>query len=216
MAATPQKVFDLVTDLDRLPEWNAAIEAVLDRPPELTEGVEWTVKMHPPRFPSWKSVSRVEALDRDNRRFVYERNADGNPSYATWAWEVVGASDGADVTVTWDCYLETLDRRLLAGPLRKRQLAREVVKSLVAMANAVTATESRAGRTAPPGLRSGGRRFRSCRRGRREMRRGPARWHRPARARLRTHHPGRVGRDRPRRCRSPSPRRRSRAGPSTR
>jgi hypothetical protein len=52
-----------------------------------------------------------------------------------------GTGTGAEVTVTWDCYLKTLDRRILAGPLRKRQLAREVPKSLTAMASVVMATE---------------------------------------------------------------------------
>lgn len=44
----PQAVFDLITDVGRLPEWNGAIEAVTDRPPALAEGAEWTVTMHPP------------------------------------------------------------------------------------------------------------------------------------------------------------------------
>jgi uncharacterized protein YndB with AHSA1/START domain len=141
---TPQIVFDLITDIDRLPEWNAAIEAVVERPPALAEGVEWTVKMHPAHMPSWKSVSRVDELDRDTYRFAYEtRNADGNPSYVKWSWEVVGADSGTEIGVTWDCYLKTLDRRVLAGPLRKRQLAREVSNSLTAIAKAINATESR-------------------------------------------------------------------------
>ncbi len=141
--AKPQVVFDLLIDVDRLPEWNAAIETVLEQPPALTKGVEWTVKMHPHRIPSWTSVSRVEELDREHLRFAYQtRNADGNPSYVKWAWEVVGADGSADVTVTWDCYLKTLDRRILAGPLRKRQLARRSAAVASAMANAVTTAES--------------------------------------------------------------------------
>jgi hypothetical protein len=62
------------------------------------------------------------------------------PSYVQWVWEVAGAVSGTDVTVTWDCYLKTFDRRVFAGPLRKRMLAREVSTSLRAMASAVTAT----------------------------------------------------------------------------
>jgi uncharacterized protein YndB with AHSA1/START domain len=142
--ARPQAVFDVITDVGRLPEWNGAIEAVVERPPALAEGAEWTIKMHPPRLPSWQSISRVEELDRRRCRFAYQtRNADGNPSYVKWAWEVVGVGNGAEVTVTWDCYLKTFDRRVLGGPLRKRQLAREVPKSLTAMASAVMATEPR-------------------------------------------------------------------------
>ena len=142
--ATPQAVFDLITDVDRLPEWNVAIERVLERPPELAEGVEWTIKMHPPRTPPWTSISRVEELDRHRGRFAYEtRNGDGNPSYTKWAWEITCAGGGAEVTVTWDVYLKTVDRRFFGGPLRKRQLAREVPNSLTAMAGAVAAAEPR-------------------------------------------------------------------------
>jgi uncharacterized protein YndB with AHSA1/START domain len=141
--ATPQAVFDFITDVDRLPEWNTAIEAVVERPEGLAQGVEWMVKMHPPHVPSWRSISRVEELDRGRFRFAYEtRNADGNPSYTKWAWEVAAGGDGAEVTVTWDVYLKTFDRRVLAGPMRKRMLAREVPHSLTAMASAITATGS--------------------------------------------------------------------------
>ena len=144
VGATPQAVFDLITDVDRLPEWNTAIETVLERPPELAEGVEWTIKMHPPRTPSWTSISRLEELDRGRFRFAYEtRNGDGNPSYTKWAWEVTGTGGGAGVMVTWDVYLKTADRKFFGGPLRRRQLAREVPNSLAAMASAVMAAEPR-------------------------------------------------------------------------
>jgi hypothetical protein len=46
---------------------------------------------------------------------------------------------GAEVTVTWHVYLKTADRRYFGGPIRKRQLAREVPNSLTAMAGAVAA-----------------------------------------------------------------------------
>jgi hypothetical protein len=45
--------------------------------------------------------------------------------------------------VTWDVYLKTVDRRFFGGPLRKRQLAREVPDSLTAMAGAVTTAGTR-------------------------------------------------------------------------
>jgi uncharacterized protein YndB with AHSA1/START domain len=138
--ATPEAVFDFITDVGRLPEWNAAIEAVTQQPAALAEGVEWTVRMHPPRLPSWGSISRVQVFDRSRCRFAYQtRNADGNPSYARWAWEITDSGGGADVAVTWDVYLKTFDRRFLAGPMRKRQLAREVPRSLTTLASAVTA-----------------------------------------------------------------------------
>ena len=135
--AAPDAVFELITNVERLPEWNRAIESVLDRPGCLTAGAEWTVRMHPPHAPSWGSVSRVERIDAATREFAYEtRNTDGNPSFARWTWRIAPEDDGAAVDVAWDCYLKTADRRLLAGPLRKRGLAREVPTSLAALAAA--------------------------------------------------------------------------------
>ena len=100
---------------------------------ELT-GAEWIVKMHPSRMMSWKSRSTVEEIDRDAHRFTYRTvNADGNPSYTEWKWEITPLESGADVSVTWDVHLETIDRRLLAGPIRQRQLRKEVAASLHAI-----------------------------------------------------------------------------------
>jgi hypothetical protein len=47
--AAPDATFRLITDIDRLPEWNRAIEHVVERSHELTPGTEWVVKMHPGR-----------------------------------------------------------------------------------------------------------------------------------------------------------------------
>lgn len=136
--ASPAAVFQLVTDIDRLPAWNRAIERVVESTPELTEGTEWTVKMHPGRGMSWLSRSRAEELDRDAHRFRYRTwNANGNPSYSDWTWEIAPSGASATVTVTWDVFLKTLDRRLLAGPIRKRQLRKEVAASLAALDRAL-------------------------------------------------------------------------------
>jgi uncharacterized protein YndB with AHSA1/START domain len=135
--AAAESVFRLITDIDRLPEWNDAIESVIEQPPQLTPGAEWVVKMHPNRAMSWKSRSSVQEIDRAALRFAYRTvNEDGNPSYTLWKWEIMPLDSGASVTVTWDVYLKTLDRRLLAGPIRKRQLRKEVAASLVAMEQA--------------------------------------------------------------------------------
>jgi len=135
----PDAVFDLITDVERLPEWNAAIEAVVERPSTLTTGSGWTVRMHPRRMPKWGSVSRVTVLDRAGRRFSYEtRNADGNPSSVSWSWTIEpAAGGGATVTVHWSCTLRTVDRKFFGGPMRKRQLAREVPRSLAALDSAL-------------------------------------------------------------------------------
>ena len=59
------------------------------------------------------------------------RTADS--SYADWKWEVVPFDSMAQVSVSWDVYLKTLDRKLLAGPIRQRQLRKEVAESLLAL-----------------------------------------------------------------------------------
>jgi uncharacterized protein YndB with AHSA1/START domain len=137
VTAAPDAVFRLITEVDRLPEWNRAIESVVEPAVELAPGAEWVVKMHPSRGMTWKSKSRVEEIDREARRFVYRTwNADGNPTYADWRWEVVPLDATSHVTVTWDVYLKTLDRKLLAGPIRQRQLRKEVAASLAALEQA--------------------------------------------------------------------------------
>ena len=132
--AAPDAVFRLITDIGRLPEWNRAIECVVEPAPDLIQGTEWLVKMHPSRGMTWQSRSRVEEIDNDGRRFRYRTwNADGNPSYADWKWEVVPLDSRAQVNVRWDVYLKTLDRKWLAGPIRQRQLRKEVAESLRAL-----------------------------------------------------------------------------------
>src|SRR5436309_2029740 len=89
--ARPDDVFDLITDIDRLPEWNACIERVVERPTPLDIGAEWVVTMHVPGMPRWNSRSRLIELDRDTGRFAYRTQSDdGNPSFGTWTWERTG------------------------------------------------------------------------------------------------------------------------------
>jgi uncharacterized protein YndB with AHSA1/START domain len=132
---SPRAVFASITDIERLPEWNRAIERVVEQPSCLTPGATWTVEMHPTRPLRWKSVSTLQELDADRLRFSYRTvNADGNPSYALWSWDLTPTALGVRVSVKWDIYLETLDRRLLAGPIRRRQLRKEVATSIAALA----------------------------------------------------------------------------------
>jgi len=56
-------LFAAITDIDRLPEWNGAIEKVIERPDRLVAGASWTVGMHPTRGMRWKSVSTLQELD---------------------------------------------------------------------------------------------------------------------------------------------------------
>jgi PAS domain-containing protein len=144
VAARPRAVFGFITDVGRLQEWNTAIETVLAQPAALAEGAEWTVRMHPARAMQWGSISRVVELSPDHYRFAYQtRNADGNPSYSDWAWVIAHGGDSADVTVTWRVHLKTVDRKFFAGPIRKHQLAREVPRSLAALASAISRDTSR-------------------------------------------------------------------------
>ena len=102
VTATPEVVFMVITDVERLPEWNRAIERVVEPAPELAAGTEWVVKMHPSRGMTWRSRSRVEEIDRDAGRFTYRTwNANGNPSYADWKWEVVPLDSIAHDTNTY-------------------------------------------------------------------------------------------------------------------
>jgi uncharacterized protein YndB with AHSA1/START domain len=144
MDADPDAVFALLTDIDRLPEWNLAIEAVAERPAVLEAGSRWIVVMHPPRLPRWRSRSTVLELDRDRRRFAHRTvNDDGNPSYLIWSWEVDPAGLGSEVRVRWEAHLLTPVRRFLASRIRRPQLDREVQTSLAALRRHLTTNSTR-------------------------------------------------------------------------
>jgi uncharacterized protein YndB with AHSA1/START domain len=143
VAADAASVFALVTDVEGLPRWNAAIDAVIDAPSRLVPGAEWTVRMRPNPMIHWLSVSTAETVDHDGLTFAYRTvNADGNPSYAVWRWEITPGEGGSDVAVTWDVYLKTWDRRNLAGPIRRRQLRKEVAVSLDRLAQSTSPAAS--------------------------------------------------------------------------
>jgi uncharacterized protein YndB with AHSA1/START domain len=128
--ASADEVFALVTDLDRLPEWNRAVRSTIERPPALTPGAEWVVVMRPPGVPSWKSRSELDEIEPGSR-FAYRSSTDDeNPSFARWQWDVEQTDDGSRVSVSWDVDPKTIGRRLLAAPLRRRMLRRETADSL--------------------------------------------------------------------------------------
>ena len=138
VSARPDEVFDLITDLDRLPEWNACIESVVTRPPALQIGAEWVVKIHVPGIPRWDSRSRLVELDPEAGRFAYEsRTDDGNPSFALWTWELASVDGDTEVTVRWDGHPKTFWRNVLFSRIRHRQLAKEVAASLEALAGSL-------------------------------------------------------------------------------
>ena len=127
-------VFSAVTDISRLPEWNAAITAVLERPNHLNVGAQWIVEVHA-LGQTWHSRSQVETLDPIGRCFAYRSvTDDGNPSYALWTWVVADHPHGALVTVAGELHPRTFWRRVLLVRVRSRQLAHtELAQSLAAL-----------------------------------------------------------------------------------
>jgi uncharacterized protein YndB with AHSA1/START domain len=133
--ATPESVFDFITDINLLPEWNAAIESVVRAPGSLAYGSEWVVVMKPSGLPRWNSRSHLEAINRDALRFAYRSYSDdGNAGYVQWTWQIVAVDGGAQLTVMWDGHPTTFWQRVLLAPLLRRpQLSKEVPASLDAI-----------------------------------------------------------------------------------
>lgn len=141
--ARPDAVFRTLTDIAGLPTWNARMTSVVDQPVSLAVGAEWVVEFHA-LGQTWRSRSTVEELDVTMRRFAYRsRTDDGNPSYATWTWEVADDPAGSRVTVTWDLHPVTFWRRVLLSRVRARQLAQtEIPTSIAALAATAMGTNA--------------------------------------------------------------------------
>ena len=142
----PAAVLAALTDIAGLPSWNAKMTRVVEQPAALEPGAEWVVEFHV-LGRTWQSRSVVDEFDPARGRFVYRsRTDDGDPSEATWVWQVAPGPSGSRVTVSWSLRPVTFWRRVLLGRVRARQLARtEVPASLGALATAAVA------RTATPG-----------------------------------------------------------------
>jgi uncharacterized protein YndB with AHSA1/START domain len=135
-----EDVFAFLTDVDRLPEWNAIIAEVVERPDVVQRDAEWVVRIKA-LGTSWASRSRVEKYDVERRVFSYRSSTDdGNPSYAIWRWQIEPDGGGASrVTVSWDVHPQTFWRRVLLARIRSRQLRREVPASIDALTRAMDA-----------------------------------------------------------------------------
>jgi hypothetical protein len=130
--------FRAITDLARLPEWNAKMTRVVALPEQLGVGAEWVVEFGV-FGRRWKSRSRVESINASAMRFAHRTHTDdGNPSFSDWRWDVEPVQEGCRVTVSWDLHPATFWRRVLLSHIRNRQLARtEVPASLAALADLV-------------------------------------------------------------------------------
>ena len=131
----PDDVFDLITDVDRLPDWNLEIPAVVESPAALEVGAEWLVTIHA-MHTHWNSRSRVVELDPVRRRFAYRSQTDdGNPSHADWRWQLSNGPDGrgTKVDVEVDIRPKTFWRRYLLSTLRRPSLRKAIEESLTAL-----------------------------------------------------------------------------------
>jgi uncharacterized protein YndB with AHSA1/START domain len=137
VAAPPDEVFALVTDVARLPQWNEAITEIVEDPGPLTVGAEWKVRMRA-MGSSWVSRSQVTAIDAASRRFAYRSQTDdGNPSFSDWEWTIEPAGDGARVTLAADLNPRTFWRKHLIVKIRRPALRKEMAASIAAISSAL-------------------------------------------------------------------------------
>jgi hypothetical protein len=146
VAAPAPDVFETLTDVARLPEWNARIHHVvepLDGP--MCVGAVWVVQMKIPSPPtSWPSRATCTAYDAAGLRFGHRSvTDDGNPSYVEWRWRVAPlTATTSRVEVAWSVNPRTFWRRLLLARLRRPQLVAEVTGSLRALDATLTGDRS--------------------------------------------------------------------------
>jgi uncharacterized protein YndB with AHSA1/START domain len=132
--ATPDQVFAVLTDIERLPVWNAKVHHVIELPDgPVVEDAEWVIEMRA-MGTRWPSRSHATAVDPANWRFEYTScTDDGNPSYALWSWEIRSHARGSELTVTWAMYVRSFWRRVLLSHLRKPKLEAEIRVSLAGL-----------------------------------------------------------------------------------
>jgi hypothetical protein len=132
--AAPTAVFERVTNIARLPEWNDAITEVLELPGELVAGAVWKVRLHA-LGQSWVSKSTLIDFDETSRRFRHRSQTDdGNRSYADWDWSIQSDDAGARISVAVALYPATFWRKALLVHVRRPFLRREMRASLAVLA----------------------------------------------------------------------------------
>lgn len=128
--APPALVFERITDIDRLPDWNTEIHDVVERPAALRPGAEWVVEIRAMKQ-HWNSRSRLVELEAGEGRFAYRSQTDdGNPSYADWRWQLTPVPSGTRVDVEVDIRPRTFWRMHLFSKMRRASLAKAMQRSL--------------------------------------------------------------------------------------
>ena len=136
------EVFDRITDLDRLPEWNEEIAAVHETPELLAPGAQWIVEIKA-MGTHWRSRSEAVEVDPAAGVFAYRSvTDDGNPSFADWRWTLTAVEGGArtQVAVVLAAHPRTFWRRHLLSNLRRPVVTRAIHRSLDALARSVATT----------------------------------------------------------------------------
>jgi uncharacterized protein YndB with AHSA1/START domain len=128
--APPAEVFERITDIDHLPDWNIEIPKVVERPAVFEVGAQWVVQIHAMKT-HWNSRSTVTELDLAKHRFAYRSQSDdGNPSHADWTWQLTEVDGGTRVIVSVAGRPKTRFRRLIASRIRPRGLHKAMQQSL--------------------------------------------------------------------------------------
>jgi len=131
--ASPDEVFDRITDIDHLPDWNLEIPKILERPVTLEVGAQWVVQIHA-MHTHWNSRATVVEIDPGRGRFAYRSQTDdGNPSHADWRWDVTPDPAGTLVRVAVDIRPRTLLRKAIASRVRRRSLHKAMRQSLATL-----------------------------------------------------------------------------------
>jgi uncharacterized protein YndB with AHSA1/START domain len=147
LTAPATDVFDLLIDVDRLPEWNAHVHHVIERPDRpLASAVEWVIQMRA-MGTRWPSRSTALTVDRSTLSFEHRScSDDGNPTYALWSWQVTPSATGSTLTVMWAVHPRSFWRKLLLARARRPVLADEVKASLAGLDAYLRATNPAASR----------------------------------------------------------------------
>ena len=136
-------VFERITDLDHLPDWNTEIRRVIERPPAVQVGAQWLVRIKA-MGNGWDSRSTALVIDPEHGRFAYRSQTDdGNPSYAEWRWQLSPDPAGTRVDVEVDIRPRTSARRYVLSGMRRPSLHRAMRRSLDALDHVLTTTDER-------------------------------------------------------------------------